>query len=78
MVVIEIDGKERKDYEVRELIIIGDSIKVSIKKIEQKDIVNLNTELFQQQNNPVLEIKNNTLPNPSQILCETQAFQGLV
>jgi len=78
MIVIEIDGKERKDYEVRELIIIGDSIKLSIKKKEQEAITSLNTELFQQLNNPVLEIKNNNQPNPSQILCEKQVFQGQV
>lgn len=107
MVMIEIDGKKRTDYEIKELIIVGDSIKISLKKkndeIEKipvagttdvvkpikdtsfinkitKDIAkNLsNTGSYIQQNNPVLEIRNKNQPNPSQILCETQAFQGLV
>ncbi len=82
MVTIEIDGQKRLDYEVKELIIIGDSIKISLKKKmndkEKEAIINLNTGSYQQQNNPVLEIRNDTQPNPSQILCETQAYQDFV
>ena len=79
MVVIEIDGKERKDYEIKELLIIGKEIKIALrKKSIREELNNFNTGSYQRQNNPVLEIKNNNQPNPSQILCGMQASQGQV